>query len=130
MGLALGTQRVGECGLVDLIEDSQDVHAEAKAVARGTVPDLADFASGRRGAEIEHDSDAIAEFERSREALIERLALAVGGALGIGVATVLRCIDADRRCTAGFDPVVRPRAVPGARRVRQDRARCGVLRTR
>ncbi len=69
-----------------LIEESQDLHHDAIAASVRTIPDLRDLAADRRrggGHEIDHGLTET--FDRSRNTLIGRLALAVGGALGVGV---------------------------------------------
>ncbi len=69
---------------VSLIEESQDLHTEAMAVGRATLPDLADFASDRRQVGYRADSSAVADFEQDRQQLIRRVAMAVGGVFGVG----------------------------------------------
>ena len=68
-----------------LIEESQDLHTDAMVAGRSSLPDLADYASDRRRAGIEHDPKVIAEYTESRHNLIRRLAMSVGGVLGAGV---------------------------------------------
>lgn len=68
-----------------LIEESQDLHTDAMVAGRSSLPDLADYASDRRRAGIEHDPKVIAEYTESRHNLIRRLAVSVGGVLGVGV---------------------------------------------
>ncbi len=70
-----------------LIEESQDLHTDAMAVARTTLPDLTDFAADRRRAGTTRDELATTAFANSRQTLIRRLALSVGGVLGAGVVT-------------------------------------------
>lgn len=76
--------RIDERALGELIEESQDLHTDAMAVGRATLPDLADLASDRRRAGYRADSTSVAEFQRDRQKLIHRVALAVGGVFGIG----------------------------------------------
>lgn len=76
--------RIDERALGELIEESQDLHTDAMAVGRLTLPDLADHASDRRRSGITVDSTTIAEFEHGRQRLIRRVAMAVGGVLGVG----------------------------------------------
>lgn len=54
------------------------------AVGRTSLPDLADYASDRRRNGVMTDPIAVAEFEQGRQRLIRRMAMAVGGVLGIG----------------------------------------------
>ena len=68
-----------------LIEESQDLHTDAMVAGRSSLPDLADYASDRRRAGIEHDPKVIAGYTESRHNLIRRLAMSVGGVLGVGV---------------------------------------------
>lgn len=68
-----------------LIEESQDLHTDAMVAGRSSLPDLADYASDRRRAGVEHDPKVIAEYTESRHNLIRRLAVSVGGVLGVGV---------------------------------------------
>lgn len=68
-----------------LIEEAQDLHTDAMVAGRSSLPDLADYASDRRRAGIEHDPKVIAGYTESRHNLIRRLAMSVGGVLGVGV---------------------------------------------
>ena len=70
-----------------LIEESQDLHSDAMAVANATLPDLSDLAADRRRAGYSRDVSAIESFEQSRQTMIRRLAMSVGGVLGIGAIT-------------------------------------------
>ncbi len=76
--------RVDERSLGLLIEESQDLHTDAMGVARETLPDLADLAADRRRGGNAVDREAIEHFQASRQSLIRRLALSVGGVLGFG----------------------------------------------
>ncbi len=76
--------RIDERALEDLIEESQDLHTDAMAVGRETLPDLADFASDRRRAGYRADAAAVADFMRDRQELIHRVSMAVGGVFGVG----------------------------------------------
>jgi len=73
-----------ERALGELMEESQDLHTDAMAVGRTTLPDLADLASDRRRAGYRADSKTVAEFERDRQQMIHRVAMAVGGVFGVG----------------------------------------------
>ena len=76
---------IDDRALARLIEESQDLHTDAMVAGRSSLPDLADYASDRRRAGIEHDPKVIAEYAESRHNLIRRLAMSVGGVLGVGV---------------------------------------------
>ena len=76
--------RVDERSLGLLIEESQDLHSDAMGVARASLPDLADLAADRRHNGNPVDHAAIESFDTSRQSLIRRLALSVGGVLGFG----------------------------------------------
>ena len=76
---------IDDRALARLIEESQDLHTDAMVAGRSSLPDLADYASDRRRAGIEHDPKVIAEYTESRHNLIRRLAMSVGGVLGVGV---------------------------------------------
>lgn len=84
MDILTRSDRIDERALGELIEESQDLHADAMAVGRMTVPDLADHASDRRRSGTPADPAALAEFELGRQRLIRRVALAVGGVFGVG----------------------------------------------
>jgi len=73
-----------ERALGELMEESQDLHTDAMAVGRTTLPDLADLASDRRRAGHVAESTAVADFERDRQQLIHRVTMAVGGVFGVG----------------------------------------------
>ena len=79
--------RIDERALGELIEESQDLHTDAMAMGRETLPDLADFASDRRRAGYRADAATVAQFERDRQQLIHRVAMAVGGVFGVGAVT-------------------------------------------
>lgn len=76
--------RIDELSLGRLVEESQDLHTDAMVVARTSLPDLADFAADRRRNGYQADPVALQDFARSRQTLARRLALAVGGILGVG----------------------------------------------
>ncbi len=76
---------IDDRALARLIEESQDLHTDAMVAGRSSLPDLADYASDRRRSGIEHDPQVIAEYTESRHNLIRRLAMSVGGVLGVGV---------------------------------------------
>jgi Ferritin-like domain len=76
--------QIDERALDRLIEESQDLHTDAMAAGRASLPDLADFAADRRRAGPVAES-SIAEFEESRNTLVRRLALSLGGVFGVGV---------------------------------------------
>ena len=78
------SDRIDERALAGLIEESQDLHTDAMAVGRMSLPDLADYAADRRRIGVTTDPIAIAEFDQGRQRLIRRMAMAVGGVLGIG----------------------------------------------
>lgn len=70
-----------------LIEESQDLHTDAMSEARTTLPDLRDFAADRQRAGTSSAVTSLDEFVDSRQALMRRLSLAVGGLLGAGAVT-------------------------------------------
>ncbi len=78
------SDRIDERALGELIEESQDLHTDAMAVGRVTLPDLADYASDRRRGGATVDPTVVAQFEQGRQRLIRRMAMAVGGVFGIG----------------------------------------------
>ena len=66
-----------------LIDESQDLHSQAIAEARNSIPDLRDLAADRRNAgDQEVDDSRLESFESSRSSLVSRLGLALGGVLG------------------------------------------------
>ena len=67
-----------------LIEESQDLHADAMVVARTTLPDLADASADRRRAGVSTEPATVGSFTASRTSLAKRLSLALGGILGVG----------------------------------------------
>ena len=81
--------RVDERALGHLIEESQDLHTDAMVVARTTLPDLRDFAADRRRAGTVAEPAALGDFIESRQTLVRRLALAVGGVFGVGAVSSL-----------------------------------------
>ncbi len=82
MGFMTRKNRLDERALAELIEESQDLHTDAMAVARETLPDISDMASDRRRAGINIDRVAVREFASDRQSVVRRLALATGGLLG------------------------------------------------
>jgi hypothetical protein len=76
--------RVDERALERLIEESQDLHTDAMAVASATLPDLSDLAADRRREQVQQPLAFAEAAEASRQSLIRRLTLAVGGILGVG----------------------------------------------
>ena len=76
--------RVDERALGQLIEESEDLHADVMGVVRSTLPDLADYAADRRRSYVPDDSPALVEFDQARQTLIHRLTLAIGGVFGAG----------------------------------------------
>ena len=68
-----------------LIEESQDLHSDAMSAARESLCDVADLgADRRRRGSVQTDDGPLSEFARSRQTLIRRLAVSLGGVLGIG----------------------------------------------
>lgn len=84
MGILTRKSRLDERALDELIEESQDLHSDAMAVARETLPNISDMAADRRREGINIDRVAVREFEADRTSLVRRLALATGGLLGVG----------------------------------------------
>lgn len=82
MGFMTRKNRLDERALAELIEESQDLHTDAMAIARETLPDISDMASDRRRAGINIDRVAVREFASDRQSVVRRLALATGGLLG------------------------------------------------
>ncbi len=76
--------RIDDRAFEQLIEESQDLHTDAMVAARNTLPDLRDAAAERRRAGISRDSAVLAEFDTERSSTVRRLALALGGILGVG----------------------------------------------
>ncbi len=69
----------------ELIEESHDLHSDAIRVARQSIPDLQDLAADRRVSGDEVDQAKLGEFTETRNALVGRLGMVLGGALGVGV---------------------------------------------
>lgn len=67
-----------------LIEESQDLHSDAMTVAHATLPDLSDVAADHRRDGAEVTPTAIAALVQNRQTLARRLALSLGGILGVG----------------------------------------------
>ena len=84
MAFLTRTDQIDERALAELIEESQDLHTDAMAVGRTVLPDLADYASDRRRNAVTVDPTTLVNFEQDRQRLISRVAMAVGGVLGIG----------------------------------------------
>lgn len=84
MGIMTRKIRIDERALDELIEESQDLHTDAMAVARETLPDVSDMAADRRRAGTEVDPATIRDFAADRQTMVRRLALATGGVLGVG----------------------------------------------
>ena len=84
MGIMTRKIRIDERALDELIEESQDLHTDAMAVARETLPDVSDMAADRRRAGTEVDPASIRDFAADRQTMVRRLALATGGVLGVG----------------------------------------------
>ena len=82
MGILTRKNRLDVRALAELLEESQDLHTDAMAVARDTLPDISDMAADRRRAGINIDRVAVREFASDRQSVMRRLALATGGLLG------------------------------------------------
>lgn len=67
-----------------LLQESQDLHTDAMGVARRVLPDLQDHAADRRRSAAVSDPAVVADFVASRQSLVKRLMLGLGGALGVG----------------------------------------------
>jgi hypothetical protein len=78
------TIKIDERALETLIEQSQDLHTDAMAIGRATLPDLADLAADRRRFGAPADLDVLAACADARRSLRRRLGLALGGFLGVG----------------------------------------------
>ncbi len=74
--------RIDEPALDRLIEESQDLHTDAMAIARTTMPDLADLTADRRRTGALVDNRGVEDFVNARQTLIRRLTLSLGGILG------------------------------------------------
>jgi Ferritin-like domain len=75
---------VDERALNRLLEESQDIHTDAMVSARLTLPDVRDMAADRRRESPSVDPRMIADLVTSKQTLMRRLALSVGGLLGVG----------------------------------------------
>ena len=78
---------VDERALNRLLEESQDLHTDAMASARTILPDIRVMAADRRRESPIVDPRMIADFAMSKQSLMRRLALSVGGILGVGAVT-------------------------------------------
>jgi hypothetical protein len=78
------TDRLDDRAFDLLIEESQDLHTDAMVVAETTLPDVTDMAADRRRTGVERDPAVVAEVQGSRSTLARRLALSLGGLLGVG----------------------------------------------
>ncbi len=78
---------VDDRALDRLIEESQDLHTDAMVAGRSTLPDVQDLAADRRRNGTASDPRAAFEFLKSRQSLARRLAMSVGGILGVGAVT-------------------------------------------
>ena len=78
-------EAIDEQALDRLIEESQDLHADAMGVARKTLPDLSDVAADRQRHLGDVDPSERAVLHESHAAMVRRIRLALGGALGAGV---------------------------------------------
>ncbi len=79
-----GQRPLDERAMNSLIEESQDLHTDAMALAGSTLPDLHDHAADRRRAGINNDPEIVANFTASRDTLVRRLKMSIGGLLGVG----------------------------------------------
>ena len=79
--------QIDERALDRLIEESQDLHTDAMAVARANFSDISDFAADRRRAGGVDELRDVEEFNTARQTLIRRLALSLGGVLGFSAVT-------------------------------------------
>jgi hypothetical protein len=75
---------IDEGALNRLLEESQDIHTDAMVSARLTLPDVHDMAADRRRESPSVDPQVIADLATSKQTLMRRLALSVGGLLGVG----------------------------------------------
>jgi Ferritin-like domain len=76
--------RIDEHALDRLIEESQDIHTDAMAAAKATLPDLTDMATDRRRTDSTPAGSSDEDFEKAKNALVRRLALSLGGVFGFG----------------------------------------------
>jgi len=72
-----------------LIEESQDLHTDAMIGARMTLPDLADASADRRRTGLSTDREVVEGFTASRQTLVKRLSIALGGILGVGAVSTI-----------------------------------------
>lgn len=94
-------QQIDERALGRLIEESQDLHTDAMVAARSTLPNVQDLAADRRRSGETTDPTVVAEFLASRQSTARRLALAVGGMLGVGA--VASAFSQNASAAAGTD---------------------------
>lgn len=78
---------VDDRALGRFIEESEDLHTDAMVAVRSTLPDVQDLAADRRRNGTTTDPRVAAEFLVARQSLARRLALSVGGILGVGAVT-------------------------------------------
>lgn len=78
---------VDDRALTRLIEESQDLHLDAMNTGRATMPDLTDIAADRRRSGVSTEPRLATEVEASRQTLIRRLVMSLGGVLGVGAVT-------------------------------------------
>lgn len=81
---------IDERALVELLEESQDLHADAMRELPSTLADMTDLRADRTGIEIAPEE--VAHLNRSRQSLLQRLGLrrAVGvGAAGAAMAAIV-----------------------------------------
>lgn len=87
--------QVDDRAFEELIEESQDLHSDAISVVQATLPDLADYASDRRHAGLlEVEPAELEAYNASRNAMITKVGLAVGGAVGVGLVSGLFATEA------------------------------------
>ena len=87
--------RIDDKAFEELIEESQDLHSDAIAVAGATLPDLADYAADRRNAGmLDIEPVELEAYNASRNAMITKVGLAVGGAVGVGLVSGLFATEA------------------------------------
>lgn len=75
---------IDDRALARLIEESHDIHTDAMATARTALPDLSDLAADRRHDRSPVDAQVLDAAAASRQTLVRRLGLTLGGVLGVG----------------------------------------------